>query len=74
VRISPTEDIVLYETVENNGSSTDILRGKFGALDDDVYGIALYDLSGNPTVTTQSNGTLWLQDSMRIGDESNQNG
>lgn len=67
VRISPTEDIVLYETVEGDSSSIDILRGKFGALSDEIYGIALYDLNGNPTVTTQSNGTLWLQNSMKIG-------
>ena len=71
VRISPTEDIVLYQTIEDDGSPIDRLRGKFGALSDEVYGIALYDLNGNPTVTTQSNGTLWLQNSMKIG-KSNQ--
>ena len=65
--IRPDEDLVIYD-------GNNIRRAHFGYILDDTagggystYGLSLYDTSGNPTVSTQSDGTLWLQDSMRIG-------
>jgi hypothetical protein len=38
-----------------------------GSNQEELFGIALYNQDGETTVTTQSDGRLWLQDSMRIG-------
>lgn len=59
------------DTTNTNGT-TAIQRAKFGMTGYDtsgneLYGLALYGSNGNATVTTQSDGTLWLQDSMKIG-------
>ena len=79
VRVSPTEDFAVYQTVIENNTNTDILRGKFGLIGEDstsgeeIFGLALYKQELDeynqpiPTVLTQSDGTLWLLDSMRIG-------
>ena len=72
VRISPTEDIALYSTLNN----TNAIRGKFGLLGEDnsgneVYGLALYAADGvTKTVETKSDGTLWLKSQMDIGDQT----
>ena len=77
VRISPSEDIVLKQ-YNNEGSGADILRGKFGVIsgegtENEIYGLALYDGNGSPTVETKSTGTLWLKSQMDIGtNDSNQ--
>jgi len=48
VRVSPTEDFAVYQTVTEDNVSTDILRGKFGLLGEDsvsgdeIFGLALY--------------------------------
>ena len=69
----------LYVKNDNGDSNkTPVKRAKFGMLgvtdaDEELYGLALYDSNGNTTVTTQSDGTLWLQDSMRIGTENQTN-
>lgn len=79
VRVSPTEDFAVYQTVIENNTNTDVLRGKFGLIGEDstsgeeIFGLALYKQELDeynqpiPTVLTQSDGTLWLLDSMRIG-------
>lgn len=77
VRISPSEDIVLKQ-YNSEGSGADILRGKFGVIsgegtENEIYGLALYDGNGSPTVETKSTGTLWLKSQMDIGtNDSNQ--
>lgn len=68
-----------YQISNGTSGATAIKRGKFGMIgvdsnNNELYGLALYNETGNPTVITQSDGTLWFQDAMRIGDESNQNG
>lgn len=78
IRISPTEDIVLKE-YNSVAGQPDKTRAIFGCLNkndangDEIYGLALYDGSGNATVTTQSDGTLWLKDAMRIGTNNQTN-
>ncbi len=71
IRISPTEDIVLKEY----GTNGDIVRGKFGIIevksgeteDKEVYGLALYDPSGDVTFKSTDEGFLWLATRMDIG-------
>ena len=68
-----------YQIFNGTPGATAVKRGKFGMIgvdgnNNELYGLALYNEVGDPTVITQSDGTLWLQDAMRIGDESNQNG
>lgn len=71
--ITPDNDLLI-----SDGTN---MRAHFGYISNDedensgpTYGMSLYDENGNATVRTQSDGTLWLLDSMRIGDENNQNG
>lgn len=85
VRVSPTEDFAVYQTITENNQNIDVLRGKFGLLGEDedtgdeIFGLALYksELDENnapiPTVLTQSDGTLWLLDSMRVGKKNETN-
>ena len=79
VSIDSENDITLkeYYTDQNTGEKAERIRGKFGLLypgvqrtDKDIYGLALYDESGNATVETKSNGTLWLKSQMDIGDQT----
>ena len=75
VSISSEDDITLKEYYQEGNEKLERIRGKFGLLssgDDnssgqDVYGLALYGLDGQPTVETKSTGTLWLKSQMDIG-------
>lgn len=65
-------DIVFNVSSGSIDNAAPMKRAKFGMLGqsdsgEELYGLALYNKSGNPTVITQSDGTLWLQDSMKIG-------
>lgn len=63
----------VYKTSQGGSSgSVAVKRAKFGMLGrlnsgEELYGLALYNGEEEITVTTQSDGTLWLQDAMRIG-------
>lgn len=70
--ITPEEDLIVSDGTR--------VRAHFGYISNDsdansnpAYGMQLFDASGNPTVVTQSDGTLWLQDSMRIGTSTQTN-
>ena len=69
---------MVYQKINSGSGITPLRRAKFGMLgvdlnNNELYGLALYNQIGKPTVITQSDGTLWLQDSMKIGTEGQTN-
>lgn len=62
VRISSTKD---FQVFDNNNKQ----RIQIGKLDNNRYGMALWNKNGTKTLHTDDNGQLWLSDSLTIGGE-----
>lgn len=63
VKISADDDIQVF----NN----EVERIKIGLLNNDVYGIDIKNAEGESTFITGSDGNIWLQNTLSVGDGNN---